>query len=85
MDGDKVDRTGALIGGYYDIRRSRIEGIKGVAMWKSKYDTDKKRSEEVKSTITTTNQEITRITGKIQVLMIQQAQAHESRENNLQD
>lgn len=85
LDGDKVDRKGALTGGYYDIRRSRIEGIKNVATWKTKYDADKKRSEEVKTAITTTDQEITRITGKIQVLTIQQAQARESRENYLQD
>ncbi|KAI6114290.1 RecF/RecN/SMC [Pisolithus sp. B1] len=85
LDGDKVDRKGALTGGYYDLRRSRIEAIKNVASWKAKYDTDKKRSEEVKSAITTTDQEITRITGKIQVLMIQQAQARESKENSLQD
>lgn len=85
LDGDKVDRKGALTGGYYDLRRSRIEAIKNVASWKAKYDTDKKRSEEVKSAITTTDQEITRITGKIQVLTIQQAQARESRESSLQD
>ncbi|KAL4070010.1 RecF/RecN/SMC [Scleroderma yunnanense] len=85
LDGDKVDRKGALTGGYYDVRRSRIEAIKNVAIWKTKYDADKKRSEEVKSAITTTDQEITRITGKIQVLTIQQAQARESRENYLQD
>lgn len=85
LDGDKVDRKGALTGGYHDVRRSRIEAIKDVSTWKAKYDSDKKRSGEVKSAITRTEQEITKITGKIQVLTIQQAQARESRENYLQD
>ncbi|KAF9220475.1 RecF/RecN/SMC protein [Gyrodon lividus] len=85
LDGDKVDRRGALTGGYHDIRRSRIEAIKNVASWRAKYDADEKRSKEAKSEITRIEQEITRITGKIQVLTIQQAQARESRENFLQD
>jgi structural maintenance of chromosome 3 (chondroitin sulfate proteoglycan 6) len=85
LDGDKVDRRGALTGGYHDIRRSRIEAIKNVASWRAKWDADEKRSKEVKSEITKIEQEITRITGKIQVLTIQQAQARESRENFLQD
>ncbi|KAF8839572.1 RecF/RecN/SMC protein [Paxillus ammoniavirescens] len=85
LDGDKVDRRGALTGGYHDVRRSRIEAIKNVASWRAKWDADEKRSKEVKSEITKIEQEITRITGKIQVLTIQQAQARESRENFLQD
>ena len=30
LDGDKVDCKGALTGGYHNVRRSRIEGIKSV-------------------------------------------------------
>ncbi|KAI9568335.1 RecF/RecN/SMC [Boletus coccyginus] len=76
LDGDKVDRKGALTGGYHDVRRSRIEAIKAVASWRTKFDADEKRAKE---------QEVTRMTGKIQVLTLQQAQARESRENFLQD
>ena len=32
LDGDKVDRKGALTGGYHDVRRSRIEAIRNVAL-----------------------------------------------------
>ncbi|KAH7885116.1 RecF/RecN/SMC [Phlebopus sp. FC_14] len=85
LDGDKVDRKGALTGGYHDVRRSRIEAIKNVALWRNKFDTDEKRSKEVKSTIHKIDQEITKVTGRIQILTIQQAQARESRENFLQD
>ncbi|KIJ60275.1 hypothetical protein HYDPIDRAFT_43407 [Hydnomerulius pinastri MD-312] len=85
LDGDKVDRKGALTGGYHDVRRSRIEAIKSVASWRTKYDADAKRSKEVKAEITRIEQEVTKATGKIQVLTIQQAQARESREIFLQD
>ncbi|KAG0704773.1 RecF/RecN/SMC [Suillus ampliporus] len=85
LDGDKVDRKGALTGGYHDVRRSRIEAIKNVATWRSKFDAEDKRAKEVKAAITTLEQEITKVTGKIQVLNVQQAQAREAREVLLSD
>ena len=80
LDGDKVDRKGALTGGYHDVRRSRIEAIKAVTSWKTKHATDDRRLQEVKRTILTTEQEITRMTGKIQVLSNQQLQARQARD-----
>ncbi|KZT71044.1 RecF/RecN/SMC protein [Daedalea quercina L-15889] len=80
LDGDKVDRKGALTGGYHDVRRSRIEAIKAVTSWKTKHSADDKRQQEVKRTIITTEQEITKITGKIQVLTNQQMQARHARD-----
>src|SRR5882762_4407112 len=50
LDGDRVDRKGALTGGYHDIRRSRLEAIKNVTAWKAKFDTEEKRVTEVKAT-----------------------------------
>lgn len=85
LDGDKVDRKGALTGGYHDVRRSRIEAVKNVATWRSKFDAEDKRAKEVKAAITTLEQEITKVTGKIQVLSVQQAQAKEAREVHLSD
>ncbi|KAH7913439.1 RecF/RecN/SMC [Hygrophoropsis aurantiaca] len=85
LDGDKVDRKGALTGGYHDVRRSRIDAVKNVASWRSKFEADDKRSKEVKATILQIEQEITKITGKIQVLSLHQAQARESRETLLAD
>lgn len=85
LDGDKVDRKGALTGGYHDVRRSRIEAVKNVATWRSKFDAEDKRAKEVKVAITTLEQEITKVTGKIQVLSVQQAQAKEAREVFLSD
>jgi structural maintenance of chromosome 3 (chondroitin sulfate proteoglycan 6) len=79
LDGDKVDRKGALTGGYHDVRRSRIEAVKNVTGWRSKFETDDKRSKEVKETILTLEQEITQVTGKMTVLTGQQNQILDSR------
>jgi structural maintenance of chromosome 3 (chondroitin sulfate proteoglycan 6) len=80
LEGDKVDRKGALTGGYYDIRRSRLEAVKNVATWRSKVVTEEARSREVKAAILKLDQEIARVSGRIQVLSNQQKVARESRE-----
>lgn len=80
LDGDKVDRKGALTGGFHDIRRSRIEAIKAVTTWRAKFEAEGKRSQEVKILITELEQEITRLTGQMTVLAGQQNQTRESRE-----
>ncbi|KAL6310468.1 structural maintenance of chromosome protein 3 [Sparassis latifolia] len=80
LDGDKVDRKGALTGGYHDVRRSRIEAIKSVISWKAKHSADDKRLQEVKAAILQLEQEITKLTGKTQVLTNQQTQAKNLRE-----
>lgn len=85
LDGDKVDRKGALTGGYHDVRRSRIEAIKSVTNWKSKFETEEKKSKEVKATITQLEQEITKITSKMSALNSQQNQTRESRERLLEE
>lgn len=67
MDGDKVDRKGALTGGYYDIKRSRMDAIKHVKVWRPKLaELTKKHSEVVQAT-TRLDQEITQILGRLQV------------------
>lgn len=68
LDGDKVDRKGALTGGYHDVRRSRIEAIKSVTSWRAKFEGEEKRSKEVKDETIRLDQEITRLSGRIQVL-----------------
>jgi structural maintenance of chromosome 3 (chondroitin sulfate proteoglycan 6) len=68
MDGDRIDRKGSLTGGYHDIRRSRIDAIKAVALWKGKLDTETARHVEVKASIMKLEQEISVNLGKIQVI-----------------
>ncbi|KAF8274414.1 RecF/RecN/SMC [Lactarius quietus] len=80
LDGDKVDRKGALTGGYHDIRRSRLEAVKNVATWRSSVATEETRSREVKAETLKLDQEITRVSGRIQVLSSQQKVARETRE-----
>ena len=79
LDGDKVDRKGALTGGYHDVRRSRIEAIKNVTNWRNKFETEDKRSKEVKASILMLEQEITQVTGRMTVLAGQQNQTMDSR------
>ncbi|KAI0087967.1 hypothetical protein BDY19DRAFT_202098 [Irpex rosettiformis] len=81
LDGDKVDRKGALTGGYYDVRRSRLEAISNVMSWKSKFIADDKRLKEVTTAIQQLEQEITRLVGRMQVLGNQQNQARSIRES----
>jgi structural maintenance of chromosome 3 (chondroitin sulfate proteoglycan 6) len=80
LDGDKVDRKGALSGGYHDVRRSRIEAIKNVTTWRGKFEAEEKRSKEVKEAILKVDQEITNLAGKLLVLSNQQNQTREGRE-----
>ncbi|TFK53843.1 structural maintenance of chromosome protein 3 [Heliocybe sulcata] len=80
MDGDKVDRKGALTGGYHDVRRSRIEAIRSVGEWKGKYEAHEKRSREVRKEIVQLDQQITQAYGRVQVLQTQLAQAQEARQ-----
>ncbi|KAJ3747632.1 structural maintenance of chromosome protein 3 [Lentinula detonsa] len=80
LDGDKVDRKGALTGGFHDIRRSRIEAIKAVTSWRSKYEEDTKKSKETKASIAEYDQKITQLAGQMSVLTAQQNQIREARE-----
>ncbi|KAJ1306154.1 hypothetical protein OPQ81_010865 [Rhizoctonia solani] len=79
LDGDKVDRKGALTGGYHDVRRSRIETIRAVKHWTQKYEADSKILAEIKAQDTQLEQEITKLTGEIQVLTSKRAQAQAMR------
>ncbi|CAE7135963.1 unnamed protein product [Rhizoctonia solani] len=79
LEGDKVDRKGALTGGYHDVRRSRIETIRAVKHWTHKYEADSKILAEIKAQDAQLEQEITKLTGEIQVLTSKRAQAQATR------
>ncbi|KAF8636227.1 hypothetical protein AX17_003713 [Amanita inopinata Kibby_2008] len=85
LDGDRVDRKGALTGGYHDVRRSRIEAIRGVTSWRAKFETEEKRLKEVKSSILRVEQEITQLAGKMSVIGGQQNQIRDSRERLIEE
>ena len=81
LDGDKVDRKGALTGGYHDVRRSRIEAIRNVTSWRTSHTEHAARLREVKATIATLEQEITKGAGELQKLTARQGQARAVRES----
>ncbi|KAG8980084.1 Structural maintenance of chromosomes protein 3, partial [Tulasnella sp. 427] len=77
--GDKVDRKGALTGGYHSTK-SRLEIIKNVRTWGTKHEEESRNLREVKATILTIDQKITRLVGELQVLSAKRAQAQSSRD-----
>lgn len=80
LDGDKADRNGALTGGYHDVRRSRIEGVRTEKLWRTKLESESTRLAEVKRSISKLEQDITRIVGKMQVLESKRKAVQEGRE-----
>lgn len=85
LDGDKVDRKGALTGGFYDVRRSRLEAVNSVLAWRARHTADETRLREVADEIQRTEQEITRLVGRMQVLGNQQAHARAARDTLVDD
>ena len=81
LDGDEVDHKGALTGGYHDVRRSRIEAIRNVRSWCTSHTEHAAPLREVKATIATLEQEITKGAGELQKLTARQGQARAVRES----
>nr|VWO98362.1 Cytochrome P450 monooxygenase CYP52X1 [Ganoderma boninense] len=81
LDGDKVDRKGALTGGYHDVRRSRIEAIRNVTSWRTAHTEHTARLREVTATIAKLEQEITKGAGELQTHTARQGQARAVRES----
>jgi structural maintenance of chromosome 3 (chondroitin sulfate proteoglycan 6) len=80
LDGDRADRRGVLTGGYYDVRRSRLDIIKAVKNWTEKYEADAARHEEVTNAITRLDQEITALQGEMQKTEASRRQAADARQ-----
>jgi structural maintenance of chromosome 3 (chondroitin sulfate proteoglycan 6) len=80
LDGDKVDRKGALSGGYHDVRRSRLDVIRDIKQRRTKYEADLRRAEEVKKIGAQLDQQITQLVGKIQTIETRRRQAQQARE-----
>lgn len=80
LEGDKVERKGAMTGGYHDIRRSRLEAAKSLSKWSEAFQNESARHAETKQEMSRLDQEITKLTGQIQILESQRNQASSSRE-----
>ena len=81
LDGDKVDRKGALTGGYHDVRRSRLEAINSVKTLKTKFTSASEELKETTAKIQQLDQEITRAMSQIQSHTNKQTQARTNRES----
>ncbi|ODO10119.1 hypothetical protein I350_02347 [Cryptococcus amylolentus CBS 6273] len=79
IDGDRVDRKGALTGGYHDVRRSRLDAIKSLKKWQTAFETDSERHAEIKSGLQKLEQNISRTLGEIQVIEAKRKQTLDGR------
>ncbi len=85
IDGDQVDRKGAMTGGYHDIKRSRIDAIKGVRNWKPRLEEYTRNHTEVVSTLHRLDAEVTQITGRLQAAQTKLDQTHNMRDPLLRE
>ncbi|KAF9113570.1 Structural maintenance of chromosomes protein 3 [Mortierella sp. AM989] len=80
LDGDRVDRKGALTGGYQDTRNSRLSSIKNIKTYNAKYQAATERSQLVKKQISNLDHEITALLNKIQTVDVERKQLIDKRE-----
>lgn len=78
IEGDQVNRKGALTGGFHDARTSRLETMKNIRKWRNQLQTETQAWEKMKNEINETDQEITNILGEIQALEAQRDALHDS-------
>ncbi len=79
LDGDKVERKGALTGGYQDPRRSRLDAVNDVRKWKTQSEQDTAKQNEIKRRLTEIEQEITSLMGEMYTLQHRRDEARNSR------
>lgn len=85
LQGDKQDKKGALTGGFHDSRRSRLETVKSVKQWKTKYDADATQQAETRRSQVDLDQQISKLKGQIIVAETRLRQAREAREPMTRD
>jgi structural maintenance of chromosome 3 (chondroitin sulfate proteoglycan 6) len=61
LDGDQVSRRGALTGGFYNAKESRIDAMKGIKQWRSEYEKQHKELEQLKGTMQQLEQRINKV------------------------
>lgn len=66
MDGDEVNRKGALEGGFHDERRSKLKAYLGIVESKAKLDDATKRQQKVQSASLEVDTAVAKVMGEIQ-------------------
>jgi structural maintenance of chromosome 3 (chondroitin sulfate proteoglycan 6) len=74
-DGDRSDKKGALTGGYYDHRRSRLAAVKNVMDWREKYEAAKTERDNLRKQLDKMDQTVTKAVGETQKLEHQRNRA----------
>lgn len=65
MDGDRIDKKGAMTGGFMDVKKSRMKVMISLKQWRSKLEENEVSLLRTKREIQLIEQEITRIVGSI--------------------
>ncbi|KAF9954167.1 Structural maintenance of chromosomes protein 3 [Mortierella alpina] len=81
LDGDRIDRKGALTGGFQDTRNTRLKAIKNIKMFNIKYQTAMERCQAIKQEITSLDQRITGLLNKIQLTEVRRKQLLDKRDS----
>lgn len=79
LEGDKVEKRGALTGGYHDPRRSRLDTIRQVKKWREVLDGEAAQLDQIKQSTLEMEQDINTLTAELQTLEARIAQATSSR------
>lgn len=80
LDGDRVDRKGALTGGFHDARRSRLQAAEQLQRWATELATNSTKLSEANRTRGRLDQEITQLTGRLSMSETRLRQLEESRQ-----
>ncbi|KAG0223701.1 Structural maintenance of chromosomes protein 3 [Actinomortierella wolfii] len=85
LDGDSVDRKGALTGGYQDTRNTRLNAVKSIKTFQAKFQQAQDRSQVVKQEIAALDHKITQLLNQIQVLDVRRKQVMGTRDTHAED
>jgi structural maintenance of chromosome 3 (chondroitin sulfate proteoglycan 6) len=85
LDGDKVERKGALSGGYNDPKRSRLDAIRDLKRWQEIFDKDNGRLTELRAELKTLDEQINASNNDRQLLETRSKRANRSRESLMEE
>lgn len=77
-EGDRADRKGALTGGFYDSRSSRLDGVSKVTQAREEYERHRSRKTEIQRELEQLDQQVTRAVSNLQKLDQKQQQVGSS-------
>lgn len=67
-EGDRADKKGALTGGFHDPTRSRIDAARKEAKWRTEFEAQLARRNEIRAQVERLDQEITRALSEVKKL-----------------